>query len=494
MLSVNAQFTIEPGSFVTLKEGGSLMIGTDFHIKSVEDSSGYFVDQTVDGDVTITGDITVERYMAPDVWHNVASPVSNESSGCFTGTDLVFWYDETLVWNDWNFGWVWYYGATGGPLMVFRGYDVYFDSSPVTVSYFATGAETLNTGAYNYTVINTDPAPNPVEIPEHKGWNLVGNPYPCPVDWLAASGWDKSDINDFKYIWDGTNNIYSIFGGSPPIGVNGGTRFIPSNQGFWVQVQPAISSGTVGINNAVRIGYITGTPDFYKDEPIDYPMVSLVASGNNFSDEIVIRFLDGTTDGFDVNKDASKLFSFHPDVPQIIIKYGKQSFALNSLPEIREDLAVNLDFRCGKSGFYTINLTNRTILDPDIRLYLKDDMVQKLINLKSDSSYRFYHDPSNPENRFKVYFNPSADIINNITPDSYFSVYSTGNMITVIKNTTKEISGEIVIYNLPGQPVWRGTLSNDDRTDIRANLPAGCYIVSIITDQHVSNSKIVISN
>jgi hypothetical protein len=70
----NAQFTIEPGSFVTVKEGGSMMIGTDFHIKSVPDSSGYFVDQTVDGDVTITGDITVERYMTPDMWHMLPPP------------------------------------------------------------------------------------------------------------------------------------------------------------------------------------------------------------------------------------------------------------------------------------------------------------------------------------------------------------------------------------------------------------------------------------
>ena len=125
-----AQFSIGPGGFVTLKEGGSLMIGTDLHIKSVAGSSGHFADQTVNGDVTITGDITVERYMAPDIWHNVASPVSNETSDCFTGTDLVFWYDETLIWNDWNFGWVWYIGATGGPLMVFRGYDVYSIQCP----------------------------------------------------------------------------------------------------------------------------------------------------------------------------------------------------------------------------------------------------------------------------------------------------------------------------------------------------------------------------
>ena len=59
--ALEAQVSIEPGSFITLKEGGSLMIGTDLHIKSDGDSSGFFVDQTTNGDVTITGDITVEE-------------------------------------------------------------------------------------------------------------------------------------------------------------------------------------------------------------------------------------------------------------------------------------------------------------------------------------------------------------------------------------------------------------------------------------------------
>jgi len=493
MPAATAQFSIGPGTWVTVKEGGSMMIDTDLHIKSVEDSSGYFVDQTTDGDVTITGDITVERYMTPDVWHNVASPVSDETSSCFTGTDLVFWYDEAQIWNDWNFGWVWYTGTTGGPLMVFRGYDVFFDTDPVTVDYLATGTETLNTGAYFYGVTLTDPAPNPFEIPSHKGWNLIGNPYPSPVDWLAASGWDKSDINDAKYIWDGIDSIYTIYiGGGSPDSINGGTRFIPSNQGFWVQ--SVVPSGTVGINNAVRVGDITGTPDFYKLEPADYPLVSLIASGNNRSDEAVIRFIAGTSEGFDVNYDASKLFSPSLNVPQISIKAGNQVFALNTLPQIKDDLCVILNFQCGKGGYYKICLTKRTYLDYNTEVYLKDELEQTIINLTKDSAYRFFHDPENNKSRFKIYFNPSADILNNITPESYFTVFAEKNIITILKNTVRHVSGNIAVYTLLGQPICREALGNNDKSSISVNAPTGYYIVSIITKQHVSNSKILISN
>lgn len=486
------QFSISPGEYVTVQAGGSLMIGTDLHIKSVDGASGALADQNVNGDITITGDVTVDRYMSANEWHNVASPVSNETSAVFTGTDLVFWYNETQIWNDWNFGWTWYSGATGGPLMVFRGYDVYFNTSPVTVNYEATGTETLNTGPYTYNVTITDPTPNPTEIPSHLGWNLTGNPYPSPVDWLAASGWDKSDINDAKYIWDGTNDVYTIFiGGGSPYGLNGGTRFIPSNQGFWVQ---AVTTGTFGINNAVRLGSMTATPDFYKLAPVDYPVICLVASGNGKRDEVALRFIQGTTGGFDVNYDATKLFSFIEDVPQISLQSGEQVFALNTLPELKDETGMQLNFQCGSRGTYIISLSSRTMLDTSVKVYLRDNFSEKMINLSIDSSYQFDHDPGNNKARFTVWLNPSEDMIHNITPGSYFSVSANGNEVTVWKKTILEVSGDVIVSNMLGQRVFATRLNNTGKSVFALNVPAGYYIVSILTDDKSINFKVLICN
>ena len=286
---LSGQFTVDPGGLVSIKQGSTMYIDMDFKVNAVNGSSGYFSDQTTNGDITITGNVSVERYMTPDVWHNVASPVSSENSSSFTGTELIFYYDETLILNDWNFGWVMY----SGPLSVPRGYDVLFYTTGVLVDYTGTGGQ-LNTGSYTIGLTNTNSTPT--EIASHKGWNLVANPYPSPVDWQASSGWNKSSINDAKYIWDGANDIYTIWvGGGAPFGVNGGTQYIPSNQGFWVQ---ATGNGNFGIANAVRTGFITGTPDYYKEiEVVDYPVLSLVAYGDTHSDEAVIRFIEGNKSG-----------------------------------------------------------------------------------------------------------------------------------------------------------------------------------------------------
>lgn len=483
---VVAQFTLSPGGFVSVKEGGSLYIDTDLNIKSVAGSSGYLVDNTVDGDITITGDITVQRYMTADMWHNVASPVSNEHSNCFPGTELVFYYDETIILNDWNFGWVMY----SGPLEVFRGYDVLFFDNPVTVTYQATAAESINTGSYAVGVTHT--LVDGGEIPEHRGWNLVANPYPSPVDWLAATGWNKSNINDAKYIWDGTNSVYTIFiGGGAPIGLNGGTQYIPSNQGFWVQ---ATANGNFGINNAVRVGDITGTPDFYKDGEPDYPLISLVSQGNGYSDEVIVRFIQGTTEGFDLNYDAVKFYSMNSEVPQLSILENGTAFALNTYPDIHDDLGIELEFKCSKQGYYSINLDERTSLDAWTEVYLKDNVDGETVNLKNSGSYGFHHDPANRKERFVLWINPNEDLKNNLEQQNYFKVHAYKNVITILKNTVKDISGKICLYNMLGETVFFKPLTNEKISNFQVDMPTGYYIVRIISEQYQSSSKVLIVN
>ncbi len=480
-----AQFVISPGSSLTIKEGTSLYVGTNLYVKSNAEGSGHLADQNSTGNCTITDNITIERYLTANGWHNVSSPVNSASSSVFTNTDLIYYYDETIILNDWNFGWVWY----DGPLSVMKGYDL-FSESALTANFTATGGDALNTGGFNIGITKTDVSNGEAE--NRKGWSLVGNPYPSPVDWLMETGWDKSDIVDAKYIWNPSNNNYTIFlGGSTPTGINGGTQYIPSNQGFWVQ---AYQNGSISIDNTTRVGIMTSTPDYYKNSNANSQELRLIASGNGYSDETMIRFIPEATSEFDITADASKLFSTHDSVPQICSNTGNNLLTVNSFPEIIEGLAFDLNFSCNTSGYYSIAIDETSTINPFELIYLKDIKEQKIINLMEENKYDFFHKPSNSNHRFIVYFNPSKDIINNIDPESFFTVTAYNKTITIIHNTEEQHNGEAYIYNLLGQKLLSFKITDNSKTDVNLNIPDGYYIVSIITTNYISNTKVRISN
>lgn len=73
---------------------------------------------------------------------------------------------------------------------------------------------------------------DPSQAISQDGWNLVGNPYPCPVDWLSAN-WVKTNLSDEFHIWDPQNQNYQSFVSG--VGTNGGTRYIPAGMSFFVK-------------------------------------------------------------------------------------------------------------------------------------------------------------------------------------------------------------------------------------------------------------------
>ncbi len=192
-----------------------------------------------------------------------------------------------------------------GALSVMKGYDIFVSGSNITATYTGVGSN-LNTGSFSMNVYRTDPANG--EIESHKGWNLLGNPYPSPVDWQNEAGWNKTGINNAKYIWNPSASNYTIWlGGNDPIGLNGGTQYIPAAQGFWVQ---ATQNGSISINNTSRVGIATSTPGYYKNS-ISYPLIKLETIANNYHDECIIRFLKSADNAFNLHKDASKLIVPH---------------------------------------------------------------------------------------------------------------------------------------------------------------------------------------
>lgn len=480
----SSQVVLGPGTSMTIQSGGSLFVDTTLAILSNDSVSGHLCDQNPAGNVQITGSVTVERYLTASMWHNCATPVSNNQTDVFTGTDLIFYYDETIIENDWEFGWVFY----DGQLEVMKGYDIFL-TSPITVAYTATSSEELNTGGYTMNVTRTDPANG--EIENHKGWNLIGNPYPSPVDWLEETGWDKTSINDAKYIWDHQNLNYTIFiGGDNPLGINGGTRYIPANQGFWVQ---AVANGTVQVNNNARRGIMDNTPGFYKTGEIGYPMLCLRLEADKRYDETVIRFLDEASVSFDPGLDAFALNGRAAGVPSIrTICIGNQ-MAINSLPTINRNMVFDLQTMTGSGTPVNLRMTGESTLEEYAGIYIKDLLTDQIINLKSNPSYHFTGNAADGNHRFLLYINPPEDVKNNVSAENAFTIYSSGRMIFVQKNTSVPQHGEIYIFSIFGNIIDRISLPDQKQFQFYAEYPSGYYIVRVVTEKNQIAEKIHIN-
>ncbi|MFZ4706568.1 MAG: beta strand repeat-containing protein, partial [Bacteroidales bacterium] len=122
---------------------------------------------------------TVEREITGDEWHLISSPVSDATSGIFTGKYLQTHTESTNAFTD--------IIPTNVPLTAMKGYALWGVESISTVAF----PGTLNTGTQSYSTSYSGPG---------KGWNLVGNPYPSSIDWNAASGWTKTNVNGSIYL------------------------------------------------------------------------------------------------------------------------------------------------------------------------------------------------------------------------------------------------------------------------------------------------------
>lgn len=398
------------------------------------------------GNLTVSGTAIVNRNYTGGEWHLISSPISDATANMFLDLYLQKHTESTNVYTDIT--------LPTTPLNVMQGYALWNDLAG-TASFVGT-LNTGNVGAINNVTRNG------------QGWNLVGNPYPSPIDWDAASGWTKTNVDNATYRHVNNATWASYVGG---VGVNGGSRYIPSCQGFFVGVNSGFTVGTLNMTNAVRTH---STSTFYKDEVSD--IVRLEVSGNGFKDETVIRFLDAATSEYDGQWDAHKLFGDVTEAPAI---YSSENgmMSINSLPETN---TVPVSVKAGVPGEFTITATETSEFG-DVNL---EDLLTGSITDLKNNSYTFNYDMS-LDNRFIVHFTPLAVGEN---PADLINIYSSQKDVYV--SVPANTKGDIVVYNLMGQEVVR-TMINGVSNKISLNKSA-YYVVKVVSNEAVVTKKVFV--
>ncbi len=347
----------------------------------------------------------------------------------------IYYYDETDT-GVLDSG---YYDNVGGNLQRGKGFFYWYsnytggDNFPRKIS--LTGSLNL-TSSFNFSVSYTSSGTGF----SNDGFNLVSNPYPGTIDWNSGS-WNRNNVGSAIYTWNNCSNTYAVY--MSGYNVNGGSRYIPSMQGFWVQAysgNPSMSAdaGVMVSNNQSMLK--TGNT-----ESADHSLrLSLQ------EDEIVIH-LDGTaTSAFDPNNDAIKFFAEGSKISCGTNDSTKLEYAIQSVGLESQVIPVSV------KGGGTLQITGFESFADEYAITLRDLTTNELIPVNGDKQYSFSGSPGNGfQKRFLLYFNRNINTGIRVNQLEQVEVIKQNDVIHVF-NPDPE-SSTVRVFDLQGRLLFSGS-------------------------------------
>ena len=174
-------------------------------------------------------------------------------------------------------------------------------------------------------------------------------------------------------------------------------------------------------------------------------------TGNGYSDETIIRLVNGATENFDGNYDAWKLFSSNQNVPSIYTQITTgQELSINALPEYGFDKSVTIYTNIPANGTYT--------LDVEEIFPLTNNYKVSLTSISSNTHYRIIGDTS-----IVFSFNQQQG-----TPTFTFNISTPLVVTSIDESCMSNNSGEVTLTK-QGNTNWMYEILDQNSTIVVAN-------------------------
>ena len=237
-----------------------------------------------------------------------------------------------------------------------------------------------------------------------KGFNLIGNPYPCNID-LNTYNTNAATSNTGLYVTSGkvskyfyelnpkTQN-YDTYDASGHIATNSASRYVMSGQGFFAQ---ATAAGAVLIlnetaketTNAQNTGnnLFMGVPPSDPLAALQYIKVKMGMDSIN-TDETAIRFASDAKATYDINEDAV----YHVGAGKLnlaAMSADNVALSINVLPFALKGQRIPLRVGATTSGNYTLALSDVKRVPMLFDIWLVDNNQKDSVNLRTTAAYAF---------------------------------------------------------------------------------------------------------
>ena len=293
------------------------------------------------------------------------------------------------------------------------------------------------------------------------GWQLLGNPYPAPLDWDVVRGTPGmlDNVADALYVFAPSGRYQGAYSAYVAgLGQNGGTKDVAAMQGFFVRATAA--AGSVSLTNAVRATAYR-SPGFRRDETDEArrPVLRLLArhAATGLADETVIYFQAGAGLDFEARHDAYKVATNPGLRPTLSSRTseaaGAAQLAINGLPDLAAAPLIPLGVQVGQSGAHRLVLGSQLNVPAGTQVWLEDRLLNRRQNLAQDSSYAFEMATDFRGPRFFLNFRPG----------------------TLTAVTTGALAGRTALY--PNPTTGRATL---ELTGLREQGPVRIDLVDVL--------------
>lgn len=456
---------VQSGTCLKIGPGSTFDLGTaDLILDSDSLSTATLIDI---GDLTYTGggEVRVNRFITPGKWHFISSPVNHAEAGMFFSDYLQQFNETTNQWQDVN--------SISAPLEIMKGYSLWSTELSSTREVF-TGIS--NTGLQQISFSNGG-----------DGFNLIGNPYPSAIDWNQVS--IPSGLNGQFYRWDpliGNNGdyVYYIQGGGL---ANTTSQYIPSGQGFFVE---ANAPGNLQLDNPVRVHT---TRNFFKNTE-EYPLIILQVAGNDVTTQMAIRFNPSGSNNVDRLLDVRKILSGNPDIPNLYSYSDGTKLAINTLASVKGNEVIDLGFKAGINGEYTIRLSELVAVPDELEILLEDQGDNIIQDLRKHTEYTFTQLSEN-EKPFRLHLKEANGISSPARPENPAIVANVSNGLLNIRIDeefldSKDQAYRLEIFSGSGQLMQQLGLHGTDQS-IPFHFSRAVYLVQVTTQKGRFSTKVV---
>jgi PKD repeat protein len=357
---------------------------------------------------SISGNVTVQRYhnATTQGWVNLACPVQSKTiqdwnddlvTTGFAGADYPppYTFNNVQFYNEAASGGIntGYVGVTGvtNPIVQGRGYFVFMNSGVMNLDVDGQ----INSGNISLPVSYTNTG-----NPAADGWSLVGNPYPCTIDWNSLS-WTKTNINNAVYVWNAALGQYASYVGG--IGTNGGSRYIPSSQSFFVVANAA------GASLAVTENCKSSNQGAFKSTEAIGGALTLHISNGIYQDETTLVRNDAGTVQFDPEFDAFKIKSPMTEVPYMAtVSHEGYDLSINSMAPINENVVIPLRIEAGVTGTYAMTYVGLEQFARGACVVLEDLLTGNTYDLHAQDEVMLDLEAGNTSLRYQLKISASA--------------------------------------------------------------------------------------